>query len=132
MIGIDTNLLARLFVDDGSAERKLAVAFFEKLAPHDVVFVSMVVLVELVWLLSGRYQFTRLQTLDALDALLGNAGFRLQDEDLVIAALGHARATNSGIADNLVAALGRKAGCVYTFTFDQNAAKRIPGMELLA
>lgn len=132
MIGVDTNLLARLFVDDGSAERTLAVAFFERLAPHDVVFVSMVVLVELVWLLSSRYQFTRLQTLDALDAVLGNAGFRLQDEDLVIAALEHARATNSGIADNLVAALGRKAGCDHTFTFDQSAAKRIPGMELLA
>ena len=92
---------------------------------------SIVVLVEFVWLLSSRYEFTRMQTLDALEALLKNAGFVLECEDLVIVALDRARSAGSGIADNLVAALGERAGCTTTMTFDRNAAKRIPGMQLL-
>lgn len=132
MIGVDTNLLVRLFVDDGSRERQKALTFFESRAAQEVVFVSVVVLVELVWVLSSRYRFTREQALTALDALLANAGFLVEEEDLVLAAINQCRTTNSGVADNLIAALGRRAGCVSTFTFDKDAAKRVPGMELLA
>lgn len=131
MIGVDTNVLARLFVDDGSLERLRATEFFAGRAADELVFVSIVVLVEFVWLLSSRYEFTRMQTLDALEALLKNAGFVLECEDLVIVALDRARSAGSGIADNLVAALGERAGCTTTMTFDRNAAKRIPGMQLL-
>lgn len=130
MIGVDTNVLARLFVDDGSPERQRAVDFFASRAADEVVFVSIVVLVEFVWLLSSRYEFTRAKALDALEALLKNAGFVLEHEDLVILALDGSRA-GGGIADHLVAALGDRAGCTSTVTFDRNAAKRIPGMELL-
>ena len=131
MIGVDTNVLARLFVDDGSPERLRAMEFFTNRGADELVFVSLVVLVEFVWLLSGRYEFTRTQILDALEALLKNAGFVLECEDLVIIALERARSDGSGIPDNLVARLGERAGCAATVTFDRTAAKRIPGMELL-
>jgi len=132
VIGADTNVLARLFVDDGSPEREMALKFFGQRDPSEVVFVSLVVLVEFVWVLGSRYKYTGSQIMAALETLLANAGFQLEEEELVIAAFDNARATNSGIADNLVAALGRKAGCTSTMTFDRTAAKRISGMELLA
>lgn len=132
MIGVDTNVLARLLVDDGAPERELALKFFGQRGSNEVTFVSLVVLVELVWLLGSRYNYPRPQIMAALETLLANAGFQLEEEDLVIAALDNARATNSGIADNLIAALGRQGGYVRTWTFDKFAAARIPGMELLA
>ncbi len=95
------------------------------------MFISVVVLVEFIWLLPSRYEFTRAQTLDALEALLKNAGFVIEHEDLVVMALERSRSNGTGIADHLVAALGARAGCSTTLTLDVLAAKRIPGMELL-
>jgi len=131
LIGIDTNVLVRLFVDDGSRERERAIAFFGAREQRDEIFVSVVTLVEFVWLLTSRYQFTRARALDAVDALLTNAGFVVDEEQLVIQALDGARTSNSGFADNLVALIGLREGCAGTLTFDREAAKRIPGMDLL-
>ncbi len=131
MIGLDTNVLARLFVDDGSPERAEVVSFFARRRDDEIAFVSLVVLVEFVWLLSSRYTFTHEQVLEALTALLKNAGIAIQREDLVLEAVERSLANGAGITDQLVAALGKEAGCRTTLTFDRDAAKRIPGMELL-
>ncbi len=131
MIGVDTNVLARLFVDDGSPERQKVLAYFTGASQREVAFVSMIVLVEFAWLLSTRYEFPRRAILDAVSALLENAGFLVQREDLVIQAVERGYAEGVGIADYLIAALAREAGCSATVTFDRNAAKRVPGMSLL-
>jgi len=120
-----------LFVDDGSPERELVVGFFAGRREDDIAFVSIVALVEFVWLLTSRYAFSHEQMLDALSALLKNAGIVIEREDLVVEAVERSIANGAGIADQLVAALGREAGCGATLTFDRQAAKRIPGMELL-
>jgi len=131
VIGLDTNVLARLFVDDGSPERELVIGFFAERDEDDIAFVSIVALVEFVWLLTSRYAFSHERMLDALSALLKNAGIVIEREDLVLEAVERSIANGAGVADQLVAALGREAGCAATLTFDRKAAKRIPGMELL-
>jgi predicted nucleic-acid-binding protein len=131
MIGVDTNVLARLFVDDGSPERQRVMTYFATRDEREIAYVSIIVLVEFVWLLSSRYEFTRAAVIDALSALLRNAGFVIQREGLVVEAVEHARANGTGIADYLVSVLGSEAGCTATLTFDREAARRVPGMELL-
>ena len=130
MIGVDTNVLARLFIDDGSPERRRVVSYFSAVRT-ELVFVSIIVLVELVWLLSSRYNFSKAAVLEVLSALLRNAGFVIEREDAVTEAVDRSRETGTGIADYLVATLGTEAGCSSTLTFDKDAAKSVPGMVLL-
>ena len=130
MIGVDTNILARIFVDDGSPQRQRALTYFSG-AQREIAFVSILVLVEFAWLLSSRYAFSRTAILDAVSALLRNADFIVQREDLVIEALEHGYARGVGIADFLISRLSAEAGCSATLTFDREAARKIPGMYLL-
>jgi predicted nucleic-acid-binding protein len=131
VIGVDTNVLVRLFVDDGSPERQRALGFFAGRGAAEPIFVTIVTLVEFVWLLSSRYEYARSQALDAVEELTRNAGFLLEHESVVVELLQRCRASGSGLTDELVVALAVGAGCQSTVTFDRDAAKRIPGMELL-
>ena len=82
MRAVDTNLLVRLLVRDD--ERQLAAA--EKFATGGA-WVSLVVLVEAMWVLESVYARTRSQLAVALEMLLAHTSLALQDSDVVAAAL---------------------------------------------
>ncbi|MFK4811364.1 PIN domain-containing protein [Devosia sp. ZW T5_3] len=132
MIGVDTNILARLFVDDDDRQRELANRFFADRTPSDPAFVSLVVIAELAWLLRRTYDYPHQAILEAVMALLDSADFAVEARDIVLAAVDTAGAHRFGLADVLIAEIASRAGCAATMTFDKTAAKRIPGMELLA
>ncbi len=132
MIGVDTNILARLFVDDDDRQRELANRFFADRTPSDPAFVSLVVIAELAWLLRRTYDYPHQAILEAVMALLDSADFAVEARDIVLAAVDTAAAHRFGLADVLIAEIASRAGCAATMTFDKTAAKRIPGMELLA
>lgn len=52
MIGLDTNVLVRLFAHDGDAQSELARDVLDTLSPAFPGFVSVVVVAELVWVLA--------------------------------------------------------------------------------
>lgn len=132
MIGVDTNLLVRLFIDDDADQHKRAVAFFSSQPPDMPIHVNVIVLIEMVWLLTRRFGYARDEVLDLLVSIISNAGFAVEREDLIMAAIEDARAYDAGFADALISGLNRDAGCETTMTFDRLAATRVPGMELLA
>jgi len=132
MIGIDTNVLVRVFVDDSSAQTKLALRFLNTLSEHKPGFVGLVVLVELAWVLKRSYGFSQDAVMVAFDTLLDSANIEIERSDIAQSAVEVARDTGTDIADNLIAMVAMEAGASKVVTFDRNAAKRIPGMELLA
>jgi predicted nucleic-acid-binding protein len=132
MIGVDTNILARLFVDDDDRQRELASRFFTDRNPSDPAFVSLIVIAELAWLLRRTYDYSHQAILDLVVALLDSADFAVEARDVVVAAVNAAAGHRVGLADVLIASVALRAGCAATMTFDKIAAKRIPGMELLA
>ena len=57
MIGVDTNVLVRYIVADDADQTRRAAAFLEgAISVDDPGFVSVVVLVELVWVLERTYR----------------------------------------------------------------------------
>ncbi|HEV7276441.1 MAG TPA: type II toxin-antitoxin system VapC family toxin [Devosiaceae bacterium] len=132
MIGVDTNVLVRLFVGETSRETKAALDFLAQRSGEDPAFVSVVVLVEFAWVLKRVYGRSPAEVLAALDNLLESANVEVERAELVESALGVAQAEGADIADCIIAALATDAGATKTMTFDKPAAKRIPGMELLA
>jgi len=132
MIGVDTNVLVRLFVGETSRETKAALEFLAQRSSEDPAFVSVVVLVELAWVLKRVYGRSPAEILTAMDNLLESANVEVEKAELLESALGVAQSEGVDIADSIIAALATDAGATKTVTFDKLAAKRIPGMELIA
>ena len=128
MIGLDTNVLVRYLVHDDEAQYTWAVRAMGELTPEEPGFISLVTLVETMWVLQRTYGVSRLETLAAVETLVANESIQFQDEIDVEDALALARSAGCDVADALVAVLG--SGCTHTWTFDRKAA-RLPGMRLL-
>ncbi|SES33604.1 type II toxin-antitoxin system VapC family toxin [Rhizobium sp. NFR03] len=128
---IDTNVILRLIVNDDAEQRRLAVQLSEQLGNAFVGHLTLITLIELDWALRSRYGYVRADVVAAVNALLRVRGLSIESHDLVVSALKLMRG-KSDFADVLIALKCRDAGCEKTVTFDQTAARLIPGMELLA
>lgn len=132
MIGVDTNVLARLFVNDVPSQHQAALQFFSQRSKADPAYVSLLVVAELAWLLRAQYEYSKDSIRLALTSLLDSPDFYLQDRDLVADAVERASQAKVDLIDVLIVGLAQQQRCVSVVTFDRNAAKHIPGMDLLA
>ncbi|MEO5733411.1 MAG: type II toxin-antitoxin system VapC family toxin [Rubrivivax sp.] len=126
MKALDTNVLARFFVDDeadpeAARQRPAAVA-----ALADRSFVSVTVLLELEWVLRGFYELTRQQVSRVLRALTGIEHITLEDRSEVLVAL-DAMDRGLDFADALH--LARSARANAFLTFDRRLARRAGAVE---
>jgi len=130
MIGLDTNVLVRYFTQDHPIQSPRATEFIERqLTPENPGFISVVAMVETVWVLERTYGLDREGICAAVEHILQADAFVVEQEREVFIA-STALASGSGFADALVEALGAKAGCSHTVTFDKKAL-RMPGFEPL-
>ncbi len=128
MMALDTNVLARFFIDDpddkeAAKQRPAAIA-----ALSERCFVSVTVLMELEWVMRGFYELPPKAISRVLRALAGIEHVTIEYRDAVQAALD---AFDDGLdfADALhIARSSRASGFA---TFDQRLAKRAKGLGLL-
>ena len=132
MIGVDTNVLIRLYVADNPEQHDAAVAFFAKRSEASRAYVSLIVLVEFVWSLTRTYKYGWDRVLALVGALTATRDVLIEREEVVVEALAHAEDDHAGLVDTIIAMANRADGCDTTMTFDRAAAKRLPSMELLA
>jgi predicted nucleic-acid-binding protein len=131
MIGVDTNVLVRIFVEDDPGQTAVAQAFFRERTAESPAFVSAVVVVEVCWVLAQTYGFGTGRIGEALQWLFESACIVIERHDLLEQAVGAAVEVRASIPDCIIAALATDAGATRTATFDRVASKRVPGMELL-
>lgn len=131
-VGIDTNILIRLLVDDDPSQRPIVEAFGQKLNRVFKGFVALVTILELDWALRSRYGYSRSQSVSALRRVLRIRGVDVEHHDAVVGALELVETRNADFADALIAMCALESGCDHVATLDKHAAARIPGMELLA
>jgi predicted nucleic-acid-binding protein len=127
---LDTNVLVRYFAQDDARQSALATRLLEnELTVADRGYVSLVALLETVWVMESRYSATAAVVGDILDDLLNTVTLEVQDAPAVRVALEHYRKGGVDLHDGLIVALAaaRNARVV---TFDAKAAKKL-GMDLL-
>ena len=127
MRALDTNVLARFFVDDAddaqaAKQRPAAIA-----ALAERSFVSVTVLLELEWVLRGAYKIERATILKALLGVLGLPNVIAEDSARIAAAL---RDYEAGLDFADALHLARSARASGFATFDQRLAKRAKGLAL--
>lgn len=124
MLAVDTNVLVRLAVLDDQKQLAAAKRFVEAGA-----WVSHLVLIEAVWVLGSFYSFTREQQMLFIETTVHHPKLRVQDADVVEAALVHFDAQQKlSFTDCLVLEIARKAGHTPLGTFDK-ALGKLPGAK---
>lgn len=130
MRALDTNVLVRYFAQDDARQSAIATQLLERqLSTADRGFVSLVVLLETVWVMESRYQAGTALVADILADLLDAPTLEVQDAPAVRAALLRYRKGGVDLHDCLIVALA-EARKARVMTFDAKAAKKL-GMELL-
>ena len=131
MTGLDTNVLVRYFAQDDVVQSRRATELIERTLTEEAPgFVSLVTLVEMVWVLDRAYGFSGAEIADVVEGMLQADTLLLQNEQEVFTAVVTLRSGLGSFADALVGALGLWAGCRSTVTLDRKAA-RLPGFKLL-
>lgn len=130
MIGVDTNVLVRLFITEEPQSSK-SVEFFAARSQEDPSYVPLVVMAESAWVLRRKYKQSAEQVGRVIQSILDSDDFVVERRDLVEWALVNYGHTRIDFSDLLIARASELAGAVHVVTFDREAAKRIPGMELL-
>ena len=129
MIGLDTNVVVRyLTQDDPQQSRRAAQIFEHQLTTAEPGFLSVVTTVETVWVLGRAYGFIGREIAAAVELLLQTDVLVVENEQEVFTAMISLKNGRGDFADALIAALGAKAGCKHTLTFDQKAL-RLKGFE---
>lgn len=131
MIGIDTHILLRLWLDDDPAQnRRIDTLFATHGGTPGSLLVTDVVLVEAVWTLKSAFEQDRQAQSLAVRSLLQETAFAFEDREAVAAALDLFEAGSCGFADCLVVAKHARQGCEFTATFDRGMRK-LPGVKVL-
>ena len=127
MRAIDTNVLARFFIDDAddpqaAKQRPAAVA-----ALSERSFVSVTVLLELEWVMRGFYALPARDISRVLRALASIEHVTLEDRDRVLVALD---AFDQGLDFADALHIARSSRVSAFATFDRRLAKRAKGLAL--
>lgn len=131
MIGVDTNVLVRLFITDEQSQHRRAVRFFAARTADEPAFISIVTVIEFYWVMKRSYQRSHDEVLAMLSRIVTSEDAAVEDADEVLASIESARTHGADFSDVLIARSAHRRGCSHTVTFDKPAAKHVPGMELL-
>jgi predicted nucleic-acid-binding protein len=131
MIGLDTNILVRYLTQDDPVQSAKAAGILERrLTEKNPGFVSIVAMVETVWVLDRAYFLTAQEIATAIERLLQVEVLAIENEQEVFTAMVALRQGRGSFADALIAELGARVGCTRTLTFDRKAT-RLPGFKLI-
>ena len=131
MIGLDTNVLVRLLVEDDVGQTRRAIALLEQArAGGEMLYLDPIVIVETAWVLRSFYHATPADIAEAIASLLGNAAYEIGDRRTIEAALRLYQDGKADFADCLIVTRNLAAACRHTVTFDARAAL-LTGMNRL-
>ena len=124
MIGLDTNVVVRYLTQDDAVQSAKATELFERrLTEEEPGFVSIVAMAETAWVLERNYGLNAYELAAAIERILQVNVVAVESEQEVFTAMVAVKEERGSFADALIGALGAKAGCSHTLTFDQKALR---------
>jgi predicted nucleic-acid-binding protein len=132
MMGLDTNVLLRYLAQDDPRQSARATEIIERrLTEQEPGFVSLVTILEVVWVLKSLFKRTRQQIANDIEMLLAADTLEVQNEQEVYLAVVSLRNGKATFEDALIGSLSTWRGCFTTLTFDEDAAKHLHGFQLV-
>ncbi len=122
MIGLDTNVLVRYLTQDDPSQSAQANQIIEQqLTSGNPGFLSLIVLIEAVWVLEACYGQGKSAIEAIVNSLLTTRQLMVDESDLVYKALQRFSGGNADFSDALIAVISEDRGCESTLTFDKKA-----------
>jgi predicted nucleic-acid-binding protein len=132
MIGLDTNVLLRYLTQDDPNHSPRATEIIEqRLTEQEPGFVSIVSVLEIVWVLKSLFKRSRQEIANDIEMLLAADTLEVQNEQEVYYAVVSLRNGIGTFEDALIGSLGAWRGCSATLTFDEDAAKHLHRFQLV-
>jgi len=123
-LGLDTNVIVRYLVRDDPAQFERAGRLIRHEAGRgEPVMVSLLVLLEVEWVLRSRYELSKAEILGAFGAMVAADDLEFEDEASVEEALYSWKNSTADFADCLIGARNRRLECRATATFDAKALR---------
>jgi predicted nucleic-acid-binding protein len=131
MTGLDTNVLVRYLTQDDPVQSSKAAELIERrLSEQKPGFISVVTMAETAWVLERAYGLADSDIAATIERILQVDVLVVESEQEVFTAMIALKEGRGSFADALIVALGEKAGCARTVTFDRRAL-RLAGFDLL-
>jgi predicted nucleic-acid-binding protein len=127
MKAIDTNVFVRIFIDDASPEHRAAAVLARS---SDCLFVSTVVVIESVWVMSRAFKFVRSQIGQVLTQALEAELFEFEERAVLEAALKRYLSGRADYSDYVLLVVAAWNEVATLLTFDAKLAAE-PGAKLL-
>jgi len=122
MNAVDTNVLARFFIndeDDSEAAKQRPAAIS---ALTGAVFVPVTVILEFEWVMRGFYELSRNDIQRIFESLCGLENVQIEDRNIVLEAL---KSYQQGLDFADALHLARAHFCSQFYSFDQRMKKRV-------
>jgi predicted nucleic-acid-binding protein len=124
VIALDTNVLVRFLVEDDEAQTRAATSLIARAGrTGDHLFVSDIVLCEVVWVLSASYDTSKPEIISLIRKLLHARQLTFRMSDLLARALEAYAAGKGDFADYVIREDAAAAGCGSVATFDKALLK---------
>ena len=123
MIGIDTNILVRYLTQDDETQLMIASRIINQYEDKpESIFISNIVLCELIWVLERGYKYNKKEIVNALQAILSTIEFTFEYHEILWLCLSDYEKFTADFSDILLGKISKLHGCEYTVTFDSKAA----------
>jgi predicted nucleic-acid-binding protein len=117
MVGIDTNVILRYLLQDDPKQTPRANHIVDQvLSQENPEFITLVSVLEIVWVLRSLLKQTRTEIATHLENLLAADTLEVQNEQQVFEAVFALRRGTGEFEDALIGALNAWAGCPHTLT----------------
>lgn len=116
MIAIDTNILVRVFIDDLDIAQVNKARDLVRKAKN--IYLTQIVLVEMVWVFTRAYQLTKQQIVNILQEIYENSAFVVEQEQLLFEALAIYKDHNTDFSDCMILASAKSVNVKQIYTFD--------------
>ena len=118
MIGIDTNILVRAFLEDDVIEAKSAKKIMESASKESKLFISSYAILEFVWVLKVK-KISRQDIYEAIITLIDSPGVIIGQREVVLSAIEKFYKGKADFGDYMILSEGEKNSSRVLKTFDQ-------------
>jgi predicted nucleic-acid-binding protein len=129
MIGLDTNVVVRYLAQDDRIQSPKAIQLIDSLSEEKKGFISLITVIEVVWVMQDVYQTPKSEMIHILTTLLQAQAIQVEQAAIVLQAIHSYANSNADFADCLIERSAYQAGCNVAMTFDKKAQS--VGMQLI-
>lgn len=118
MITLDTNVVIRLFEHDDATQGALSNALFERLTPEHPGLIPRECIIELAWVLTRCYCYSRTRLAAVMRTLLSRRELHIENAQRVAWATDQYQHSSFDFADLMILSAAKDHGAIPVKTFD--------------